>query len=200
MKTTLRLKLSIVLFLILVKFNTSNAQEKTFQKEESYLWLGHGLINLDFKDYNFYGNEIESSYTLGALFMKYEYAIGDKSGLGLTINYLQSSRYISNPYDLYTIERNYNSIGFIFRYNNHFYADKIWDVYWGIGAGYKFYASESTTTEFDPVIVHTDNYSGTKFTMELSIGTRLKLSEGFCIYSEFGATKSLFQLGMTFKI
>lgn len=227
MRTTLHKKLTLATFLFLIGFANLYAQnepktihfkpsskdsektdenktpEKIFKKGESYLWLGHGLVNLDFEYYDFFGyDELESSYNIGVLFLKYEYALNKKIGLGLTANYFQNSSSTGNIYNDYISEQNYSSASILIRFNNHFYTDRNWDVYWGIGAGYKYYSRENTITEIDPIDVNTYYYynSGQNYNMELSIGARLKVSKGVCIYSEFGATKSLFQIGMTFDL
>jgi len=200
MKASLCLKILIVLSFTFAIVSTAKAQEEIFQKDEGYLWLGHGIINSDIDDYIFFGDYIESSYTIGALFMKYEYALSKKIGLGLTINYLQTSMLINNPYSLYSMETNYNSIGIISRFNRHFYVDDKFDAYLGFGAGYQFYVSESLKTESNSSLISESNYSGKNFTMEFSLGARFKLTDGICFYSEVGATKSLVQFGMTFKL
>jgi len=184
-----------------------------FKKGTQIVTVGYGIPGLrksQFGDFD----EIYPTADfggLGPIFLKYEYAIGDKWGLGLVTRFTNSK--VSYPIEgplyndeqepipgdsIYTYTQSFMSIGAMARGNLHFGTSHNWDHYAGIGLGYgnsrykidlggNFAGSDATIAA--PIAI----------AWEATIGTRYYFSETVGAYAELGFSQSILNGGFVFK-
>jgi hypothetical protein len=185
---------------------SSFAGDDAFEQGKIIISAGYGFPNLGksiFKVYQSYGGYSTSGF--GPAHIKAEYALSDKIGLGLSVNYVSykvefNGTYIDNNFNTVTYKEGFkgSSLSALLRMNIHFATTEKLDPYWGFGAGYR---SNSYTFYSDYAGAGSLTLSGgIPFGFETTIGMRYFFTPNIGIYTEMGIAKSLVQLGLTIKL
>ncbi len=225
---------TLIILLATVNFTPANASEKPmpgddkspseteetirrnrncFKKGVQVISVGYGAPNLG----KLVFNDLDRIYPtaefrgIGPLYLKYEYAIFDKVGLGISLRYLNSK--IDYPvegpnYDAggnptagdstYTYTQTLNSIAAMVRGNYHFGTGRQLDPYVGFGIGYgntsfkidlggDLNGLQNTVSNPIPIAV------------EATIGARYFFSKTVGAYLELGYSQSVLNGGLSFK-
>ena len=210
MKTIFKTLSSVALAATLV-FSANNSTAQAFEEGTSSASIGYGFgkigynINPRFKNtvlarmYGI-GSGYQFSY-LGPLFLKYEYAISDKFGLGLNVSYLTSTADFTST-DFSTNEVFNNSINrtgynIMLRFNWHFGDHDMIDPYFGLAGGYR---SNNWSSDFeDQSLGELDINTLIPVGIEATFGTRFLFTDNIGAYVEIGLARAFFQFGVTGK-
>lgn len=155
----------------------------------------------------------------GPFMLKAEYMLTPRWSLGLTGSYSYSKIFwmmdswdtVSKSYKPYEFGIEAREIAASLRSNYHFFVNKNWDLYGGLGFGVGRFSlrtyTTSPTNQFFTSFDIPEPYS-----MEATVGGRYFLHKNLAIYSELGVGKAwlifkskiipdaLFQAGITLKI
>ncbi|MGB0431143.1 MAG: hypothetical protein ACPGLV_11765, partial [Bacteroidia bacterium] len=139
-----------------------------------------------------------SYLNLGPFYAKAEYAISDKSGLGINVAYIANNVTWNDELTSYKYTLKRSNISIMARYNYYFMTRESFELYGGLGVGGRLssWAFESD----DPTFVDVDLPIGIPFAFEATVGFRAYPVESVAIYGEFGGAKSLVQLGIALKL
>jgi hypothetical protein len=203
---------SILMILLGLCMAPTNLRSQTVEQGNSIISIGYGFPNLGKGIFRSYASMPEYKVRgFGPAQLKYEYMYTDQIGLGLSVNFVQftvsyTGQYIDhtdgngNPVYMtrtYSIANTaYNAL---FRANYHLINDDKKDIYVGGGIGYRGGGFTATATPKDP------NWAYGRLTpfpigMELTVGARYFFTDNIGAYAEFGAAKSLFQVGLCLKM
>jgi len=180
-----------------------------FRKRNMVISLGYGAPNLAkdlFKPFQTYGGYSLSG--IGPAHAKFEYAISDNIGLGLSINYVQMKTEWSSSYpdpnnflNTITYKEGFkgSSLSANLRMNIHFLTSAKIDPYWGIGLGYRtsnysFYSDYTGATALTLVL------PSLPLGFETTVGIRYYFTKNIGAYLELGASKSIIQGGLAIKL
>jgi opacity protein-like surface antigen len=201
MKTIFKTISTITLVATLV-LSANNSSAQAFEEGTSSASIGYGFVN--------FGNAVLSTYesqdgyqfsSLGPLFLKYEYAISDKFGLGLNVSYLTSTADFTST-DFSTNEVFNNSINrtgynIMLRFNWHFGDHDMIDPYFGLAGGYR---SNNWSSDFeDQSLGELDINTLIPVGIEATFGTRFLFTDNIGAYVEIGLARAFFQFGVTGK-
>ncbi|MBX2978350.1 MAG: outer membrane beta-barrel protein [Flavobacteriales bacterium] len=191
---------------LLSALSASSAQAQAFQEGGHTVSVGHGAVtflgNLNrtfdlYTDLNYKG--------LGPLYLKYEYGVTDRIGLGVNIAYATnewSYRYQGTDENgnaaQYTESTERNTYSVLARFNYHFGNSDRFDPYFGFGMGYrdanwKFNSSDPNGGSGVEV------KSLMPFGFEFTLGARYFFTDNIGLYAEVGGAKSVFQGGLVAK-
>lgn len=198
--------------LILIIFLVSSIYSfpQAFRKGNSIISAGYGFPNFNKKILSAFESLGNYKTTgVGPIHSKYEFAITDKHGIGVSISFASWKATWTRTYEDYDPNTNTyteqafeestsgTSTAISARYNLHFGTTEKFDAYWGIGFGYKInrysYYSGYAQAQYNA----TPNYAPLSF--ETTIGFRYYFTPFMGFYSEFGIAKSLIQGGTVFK-
>lgn len=175
----------------------SSLKAQAFETGSNIISAGYGAPNLNKTLFKIY--EDENDYALkgyGPIHLKYEHAVSDRIGLGLSINHVASSISYKNLYN-YDYKLNFSSTKFNARVNVHFFSSETFDAFWGVGVGYGTSTSKWTTNDPDDSNVSFSN--PIPIGLESTLGARYFFSENIGLYAEIGFAKSIVQGGLSFK-
>jgi|AntRauTorckE5430_2_1112549.scaffolds.fasta_scaffold01654_2 opacity protein-like surface antigen len=184
-----------------------------FQKGVQIISVGYGAPNLG----KVFFKSLDRLYPtstyggIGPLFLRYEYAIADQVGLGISLRYLNTKieyPVVGPNYDAdgnptlgdstYNYTNSMTSIGAMVRANYHFSTGRQLDPYIGLGLGYG-------TTNFkinqggDVNGIANTVSSPIPIAIEATIGARYFFSESIGAYLELGYSQSLVNGGIAIK-
>ena len=188
-----------------------NISDKRFNKAYMYYSGGIGFPNyasvlsnfFDTKDYFGIDSIINfSEQGFGPFHFKFEKAVRRNIGLGLSVNYVTNTFNMDAKYHglSYPVELKRTNLSIIFRFNHHFYSNKKVDWYYGLGVGIRRNSFEWNTTPGVPLSYKLKFNFGIPYGIEISQGMRYYFNEKLAFYYEFGLTKSLIQVGMTYSV
>lgn len=199
-------------FGILLIYNQTFAQEIAFEEEKNYVSFSYGIGAFYSLIFETIKEEVEinqlnsniSTSSLGPISFKYEKAISDEIGLGLTINYLSNELKYTN-YDnpspiYYNLKRSTFSI--LGRINYHYAPDlEKFDPYAGFGIGYRTeWWKNSVTNSGNNSTLYPDlmvlNFP---LGLEAVMGARYYFFPNIAAMVEVGIAKSVLQFGITGK-
>lgn len=187
---------------------SAQAEEESgqaFEQGKIVVSAGYGFPNftkLYFKAFQNYGGYTTTG--VGPVHFKFEYAIADKIGLGLSINYSSYKvewDYTDSAYSYTKYKEGFkgSSISAILRMNVHFATSEKLDPYFGIGVGYRTNSFSYYNT--DPFYRGTARVTGAIIPVgfETTLGLRYFFTENIGAYMEMGVAKSLIQGGVSIK-
>ncbi len=191
------------MFLIFVAMATAiGLSAQAFEMGKSYLSLGYGLGNLNHKvvEQSIAVRDAKFS-SFGALFLKYEYALTKKTGVGLNIAYRRETGSAMETYiDInknvidYTQNVIYSAWSALARINYHIGEDKFVDPYIGFGLGFRSgiwgYSTSVQGAPSNPKLKKVSPIG-----VEMTLGCKVLLSDHYGAYSELGFSKGVFQIG-----
>jgi opacity protein-like surface antigen len=192
---------------------TTRRNRSCFQKGVQIISLGYGAPNLGkvfFKSLDrLYPTATYSG--IGPIHLRYEYAIADQVGLGISLRYLNTKieyPVVGPNYDAdgnptlgdstYNYTNSMTSIGAMVRANYHFSTGRQLDPYIGLGLGYG-------TTNFkinlggDVNGIASTVSSPIPIAIEATIGARYFFSESIGAYLELGYSQSVVNGGIAIK-
>jgi hypothetical protein len=183
------------------KISASN----NFEQGKSFLSLGYGTPNLVFFWIDLDETTI-SNKKIGPIGVKYEYAVSDLLGIGITFNYNEGTRDYNDIFSLDSVYQtilNVKKFSFIPRLNFHFYHENNLDLYAGFGFGYRM--RKTTVTSNDPnfdqeqYISNLYDSFNIPIAFEGTFGMRYFITENVGLYSEIGFAKAILQAGVVFS-
>jgi opacity protein-like surface antigen len=199
-----KLLLSFVLLTTMLFSSRMVAQsDDAFAKGKVIISVGYGYPNFTkslFKTYDGYAGYSASG--MGPLTGKVEYALSDKIGLGVCVNYVQykvqwNSDIIGGT-STYKAGWKGTSFSALLRMNLHFATSEKLDPYWGIGVGYR--ANNYTYFNEDPTASSALSLKGAiPVGFETTLGMRYFFTKNIGAYVELGIAKALAQGGLTIK-
>jgi hypothetical protein len=200
-----------VLAAVCLTLATFNAGAQAFDEGKSVVTLGYGFPNIissTFRSaYNSVNHTNYSFTAVGPMFLRYEYGLSEKIGMGIVLGYSMAS--ISYNYQdwnsnytqqvTYTQKIVWNSPTAGLRFNIHFATKDKLDPYFAIGAGWS--GNTLTYTDNNPRQTNTNqNISFTPFYFGLGVGLKYYFTENIGFYTEFGFDKwALLQVGLAAK-
>jgi hypothetical protein len=199
-------KAKLFLITICAACITNNLSAQAFEQGNIIITAGYGVPNfgkaiLTTVDESVYTNYDAKGF--GPLHFRAEYAVGDRFGIGLNVNFNTFGaewNYVDPSNDVYTYTEKITAINFIPHFKLHWLEDNDHlDLYSGFGIGYSIfnYSRESN----DPNDVFLDDWNsplaiGVDIT---AFGVRYYFTENIGAYVETGYFKSLVQFGVAAK-
>ncbi|HEY1045690.1 MAG TPA: outer membrane beta-barrel protein [Bacteroidia bacterium] len=188
--------------------NSSRANAQAFEQGRSVISAGYGLGNFTQAVFKAFETEAYEDFKykgIGPFFLKYEYAISDKVGIGLNyayigakVSYEEPSRQVS-PGVNYKQEIKFSSMSFLPRLNFHFGTSEKVDPYFGFGIGYR--TASYAYSDNDPNYDNDEKINSLNpFGMDLTIGARFFFTESIGAYLEAGMAKGIIQFGLSAKM
>ena len=197
----MKTKIVAILLLINLTFVFNRFFSQAFQEGRSYISLGYGVGNLGNAVINQYKNNVENfnfNYeSEGPYFMKYEYGIKGKFGVGISAAYLKGNgtwQYISEGYT-FNGEINRTGINLNVRANYHFGDHLKFDPYIGLGGGIRINKVKVSSDEINYKKLNIPTVF--PLGVELTLGTRFMLTENIGVYTEVGIARTILQFGLT---
>lgn len=193
--------LAAILLTLSSQHTTLHAQ--AFPQGKHALAVGHGAVTFMGALKRSFDPYTDLTYkSLGPLYFKYEYAVADNIGLGLSVAYAYNDfTYCYASFDIDGVERMYSettsrsTYSVLARFNFHMGDNEKFDPYVGFGLGYRDANWE----------IRSDSPHGTSgvsfksfmpFGFEVTIGARYFFLDNLGIYAEVGGAKSIFQGGL----
>ena len=198
------------LFTVLVAVSMILPATKTFAQYymgQVNISLGYGYPNLIGSVFEFYEtNDGYNATSLGPMYLKGEYGITDRIGLGLSIAYAANKVTYTSTYTDYDslgnpIEEDYEyeikrtTLSVLGRVNFHFGDFEKFDPYFGVGMGYR--NANWTFTSTQPGYENsTELASFLPFGFDFTVGARYYFNDFIGVYAELGIAKSPVQAGV----
>jgi opacity protein-like surface antigen len=192
---------------------TARRNRNCFQKGVQVISVGYGAPNLGkvaFKALDRIYPTAEYG-GIGPLYLKYEYAIADQVGLGVSLRYLNSKieyPVVGPKYDAdenpiagdstYTYTQTLSSIGAMVRANYHFGTGRQFDPYIGLGIGYGN-TSIKIDRGGDVNGISTVASIPIPLAIEATVGARYFFTESIGAYAEVGFSQSVINGGIAIK-
>ncbi|MEO8146433.1 MAG: outer membrane beta-barrel protein [Bacteroidia bacterium] len=186
------------------------AHAQSFEEGTNIISVGYGFPNLAksyfsvWDDANLYDRSSLGGF--GPLHLKFEHALNEKFGIGLSLNLVSANgKYSYESYNNngvltdYTDEFSMSGWSALARLNWHFFNSDKFDPYWGFGIGYR--SAKWKYTYGDPDY-STENITAKTLIplgFEITIGARYYVAENIGIYAETGLAKSIIQFGVSYK-
>lgn len=177
-----------------------------FGEGKLFASVGYGFPNIQKILYNRLDLEGFSYKGIGPIFVRGEYALSDRIGVGVAINYSQHSvSYTDSYFDSNFVEKQgtvtvkTNPLSFIGRLNFHFATSEKVDPYFGLGLGYRLQTVKLSSDVPELEAGEGAVTAGFPVTVEAVLGLRYFINEQFGLYTEIGLTRSLAQLGVVVK-
>jgi opacity protein-like surface antigen len=204
---------SALLAVIILTVFSSKVNAQAVDEGNSIISVGYGFPNLGksvFKAISA-GSDVTIK-GIGPIHLKYEYMVGEKIGIGASINIVNFSvNWVDQSMQGYDVNgdpilvstaykissTNYSAL---FRFNYHFYTDDNLDVYYGLGAGYRGATYKVSSTPYDPDYTFSASGLTIPVGFETTLGMRYFFTEQFGAYTEIGIGKSLIQFGACLKL
>ncbi len=188
-----------------------NVSAQAFDEGKSVVTLGYGFPNIITASiraaYNSTSHTNYSFKAFGPMFLRYEYGLSEKIGMGVVLGYSMAS--ISYDYQdqtttgatvNYTAKIQWNSPTAGLRFNIHFATKEKLDPYFAVGAGWS--GNTLTYTDNNPNQSKSNNtsMSFTPIYFGLGVGLKYYFTENIGMYAEFGFDKwALMQVGLAAK-
>lgn len=164
---------------------------------------GYGFMNLSKVLFNA-GIEIlntadldVSSRSLGPLYFKAEYGVGESFSMGLNIAYVGMNASWDDAVSGYNYKASLTNTSFMLRLNKYWYNNGNVDVYTGFGIGYRTGGWKLESD--DPSFSNTPEIA-IPFAFETTLGIRGYFTENIAAFGEVGASKGLVQIGVSYKL
>lgn len=205
------MKLTNKLLALLVVFSLFGTQklkaQAAFEEGKSYASIGYGYqlfsVKSLFKAVATGTNEIKTT-GFGPIVYKYEYAVNEKIGIGISGAYTSSNiSWTNNTTDAlgknvtYNYKYKYSKFTFTPRLNIHLTENEKIDPYVGFGLGFKKAAFNLDTN--DPTYTDEIDFPTGKVSLEASFGCRFLFTEQIGAFVELGVGHGFFQGGVVAK-
>lgn len=195
----------------------TSAEIPAFEINKHYISVGIGAGNFAqafFRTVVEGSNNTDNNLTftsIGPLFLKYEYAITDKFGIGVNVATLTNKANYTYTENSTGTDRTYNAelsclaYSVLARANYHFVNKKIIDPYVGLGLGYRGYRFNYTDNNPDQETGKNtlnraiNNLPIFPLGMELTFGIRVMPTNVVGFYMETGLAKGVIQGGLVAK-
>lgn len=189
-------------------FSSNSVQAQATMQGEHLISFAYGFGNLSQSVFQAYEDSRDYEYRgVGPLFLKYEYMIEDKVGIGLNVAYVganvswtEDNIFVDDQNTvLLQRETDRTSYSVLGRVNFHIGDYDIVDPYVGFGIGYR--DASWTSSDNDPERDWGGDF-GTSFNVgfELTGGARFMFSDHLGAFAEVGFAKAWTQIGITAKL
>lgn len=175
-----------------------NGFSQTFPKGTKSFSAGFGVISYENIVLKIIANQLNfKSSNTGPFYIKGEYAVADNFTLGLNVNYSKISATFNVDSVKYTGNMAFGSTSVILRANYMLsVADENGGIYFGGGLGYR--GGKLSYYDDNPYKdLKGDISVPLPFTFEATIGYKYYFTPNIGVYAEMGATRSLFQAGVS---
>jgi outer membrane protein W len=175
---------------------------QSFKQGDNVVTLGYGFPNLGKSVLKLSETVTDNkAFGIGPVHLKYEHAVSDKVGLGISAGYVAFGSdyddYDSYSNTTYHYKETVTRLGILARFNYHFANSEKFDPYFGFGAGYNYFNWTDKPTDGGPEKLDIPNIFPVAF--EGSIGARYYFTKSIGAYLEVGFGKSLVQAGLAAK-
>lgn len=196
-------KIIVAALIAMSALGIQNVKAQAFEQGKSYVSVGYGFGNLTRALVKAVADNSQGTLKMtafGPAYVKYEYGVSDKIGLGVNVAYIgvkATETYDDGLGTMYTDKVSFNSLSVLGRVNFHFATGDHVDPYFGIGAGYKTggWAFSSTNPGYD---IPT-NLKGGGLGFETTLGIRFLFTDNIGAFAEIGIAKSVLQVGLVGK-
>lgn len=182
---------------------TSAVHAQAFKEDGHAISVGHGAITFLGNLNRTFDNYLDLDYKgLGPLYLKYEYGVSDRIGLGINLAYATNEwgyRYETTDGQgntvFYRESTKRDTYSVLARLNFHFGNSERFDPYFGFGLGYR--DANWRMTSSDP-----SGGSGVELKglmplgFEFTLGARYFFANNIGAYAEVGGAKSVIQGGL----
>jgi hypothetical protein len=177
---------------------SGNAVSQAYQIESHNVSFGYGFGNFGNAVLNTYETNSNYSYSsTGPLFLKYEYGISEKFGIGLNFSYLTGVAGFNSELNGTTYYNEISRTGYniMLRFNWHFGENDIVDPYFGIAAGFRnnIWESDFGDPDLEDLNIETIFPLG----LEATFGARFFITDYLGAYIEVGLARAIAQVGIT---
>ncbi len=199
-----KISTSILSLIFCISASFSSAQ--VFSEKAAFISAGYGAGNLGIAVFNDLGSVLETK-SFGPLHIKGEYAVSEHIGIGLNFAYASADLLTEDEVTF----RNQEGVQEKLRWDAQWTSwsvlarmnvdmgrhDKI-DPYWGLGIGFRDWTYDAISN--NPNLEASKGSALINLGFETTLGLRVMPHENIGLYTEFGISKSLFQVGLTAKI
>jgi opacity protein-like surface antigen len=206
-----------LLSIITIECLSKNSDSTSFNAGKIIFSLGYGYPSVDqslYSERDLGFDMIFTKWGTGAFHFRGEYALSDRIGIGISINYdtyggtLQAV-HIINPNgskEYYTYKHSVSAFTGLLRFNYHFATTKKLDPYFSVGAGFRGVKNTFMTDDLNGSFSYYKDYINTStpndtplptMGFEAIAGMRYYFNEHIGIYSEMGIAKSIIQIGIS---
>lgn len=168
-----------------------------FSAGYGFMNLSKALFNSTVEGLNTTEEVDISSRSLGPLYLKAEYGVGESFSMGLNIAYIGMNASWDDAVSGYNYKVSRNNASFMLRLNKYWYNDNNVDVYTGFGIGYRTGGWQLESD--DPSFTDTPGIAF-PFAFETTLGIRGYFTENIAAFGEVGASKGLVQIGVSYKL
>jgi opacity protein-like surface antigen len=180
-----------------------------FEEGVAVISVGYGFGNFTQALFKAWKDDLNYSYkSFGPIHAKFEYGLGDKFGIGASINYMSAGAEWTSTYATtdtagntiyvpYNEGFDYSTLSVLCRMNIHFATSDKLDPYWGMGVGYRSGSWKYHSTY--PGATEPSVSSIFPFGWETTIGMRYYFTDNIGMYLEMGLAKSMIQAGLSAK-
>lgn len=199
MKKLLPVGFALALFMCV----SNLAVAQNYEKGSVLFSGGYGFANLSKGAFNSVVDGFNDSLgtdinrrAFGPLYFKAEFGVGESTSIGLNVAYIgMAATWDEDTYN-YKIARNNTS--FLLRINQYWVHSNNFDLYSGIGIGYR--AGGWSFETDDPLFVDDFPSLNIPLGFEATLGFRGYVTDNLAIYGELGISKGLAQVGVTYKL
>lgn len=197
------------IFFVLVligSFNVSKAQE--LAQGSAVFSIGHGFVapaNTVFKGLaeglasdTLLGGDAISFRNLGPYYLKGEYMLSDKAGLGLNLAYISNKATWNDEVLGYNYSAIRNNLSVMARLNYYLQSTENFELYGGLGAGLRVGGWKLASE--DPNFVNIPSTVAIPLALEATLGFRVYPITNLAIYGELGLSKGLAQFGVAYRL
>ena len=196
------MKKFLVILGLCVVFPFAKTQAQNMEQGAAIFSGGYGFMNLSKGVFNAVVDGLNdsagadiSSRALGPLYLKGEYGVSENFSIGLNFAYIgMSATWDESNYN-YKVSR--NNMSFLLRFNKYWYNSNNFDIYSGLGIGYRTGGWKFTSD--DPLFGDTPG-AAIPLGFETTIGFRGYFTENIAAYGELGLSKGLVQVGVSYKL
>jgi len=192
----MKLKLYFLLIVVLLWFKASFAQRKSAGLNN--FSIGYGLGTWSGSVIILGENQPDNvGALLGPIYLKYDRVLSDRISLGFNFAYVNYQIKKRPGYFTYTYIDEYSVYNLLLRMNISIGKSHQFDPYFGFGFGYG--NGELTDSAGNPDPHHDYTIADLLMVLETTIGARVYFTNKFGMYAEFGVSRSLLQMGVTYR-
>jgi outer membrane protein W len=200
--------LSTLLLLTMIFSISTKSRAQELGQGNAIFSLGHGFVAPANAAFDLLAQEAINDTTvgldqlsfrnLGPYYLKGEYMLSDKSGLGINFAFISNSVSFTEDVSGYENKAIRNNLSIMLRYNYYLQTRESFDLYGGLGAGIR---TGGWKIEFeDPTMFNVPGVVLVPLAFEATIGFRAYPIDNLAIYGEVGLSKALAQIGIAYRL
>lgn len=185
--------------------SVSSVNAQVFREKAFFISTGYGAGNLGIAVFNDLGSVLETK-SFGPMHIKSEYAVSEHIGIGLNFAFASADLLTEDEVTFINQEgmqeklrwdAEWTSWSLLARVNFHMGHHEKIDPYWGVGIGFRDWTYDAISN--NPNLEASKGSALINLGFETTFGLRVMPHENIGLFTEFGISKSLFQVGITAK-